>query len=119
MDSQHPQHLLGWRDSSAELWRRCLDDTLRFADGLTVSPMDKHLGLLFMNPSLRTRASMEVAAGRLGCRVTTLTGQDAWQIEWNDGAVMNGDKAEHVREAAAVLSGYFDLLGVRSFAPLP
>jgi N-acetylornithine carbamoyltransferase len=112
------QHLLSWRDSSAELWRRCLDDTLRFADGLAVEKMDKHIGLLFMDPSLRTRASMEVAAGRLGCRVTTLAGQDAWQIEWDDGVVMNGQSAEHVREAAAVLSGYFDLLGVRSFAPL-
>lgn len=119
MDPQLPQHLLSWRDSSTELWQRCLADTLRFADGLKVPALEKHVGLLFMNPSLRTRASMEVAAGRLGCRVTTLTGQDAWQIEWNDGAVMNGDKAEHVREAAVVLSGYFDLIGVRSFAPLP
>lgn len=114
-----PVHLTSWREAPFEFWKQCLEDTLAFAGGAAPPQLGKHIGLLFLNPSLRTRASMEVAAGRLGCRVTTLAGDDSWKLAWETGEVMDGDAAEHVVDAARVLSGYFDVLGVRSFAPLP
>lgn len=112
------KHLLSWRETSSEFWRHCLEETVKYAAGAPVPRLDRHFGLVFMNPSLRTRASMEVAAARLASRVTVLAGQDAWKLAWDDGVTMDGDEAEHVREAARVLSGYFDAIGVRSFAPL-
>ena len=75
------------------------------------------LGLVFMNPSLRTRTSMEGAAAHLGARHTTLVpGAGSWALEWAEGAVMDGEAAEHAKEAIGVLSRYHDALGVRVFA---
>lgn len=78
------------------------------------------VGLVFFNPSLRTRASFQAGIARLGGSsvVINASGNEAWQIEFADGVVMNADKAEHVREVAKVLSGYFDLVGVRAFAQM-
>lgn len=79
----------------------------------------KTLGMVFFNPSLRTRMSTQKAAQNLGMETMVLNaGQDAWQLEMNDGVVMNGSAAEHIREAAAVLGEYCDIIGVRSFAGL-
>ena len=76
----------------------------------------KTLGLVFFNPSLRTRVSFAVAMRQLGGHVTNLdVGQATWAIETRDGVVMDGDRPEHLREAAAVLSRYVDGLGVRAF----
>ena len=72
------------------------------------------LGLLFLAPSLRTQTSMQRAAQRLGIDVVTL-GQGLWNLETETGAVMDQDRAEHVIEAAGVLSRYVDALGVRAF----
>ena len=77
---------------------------------------NKQFGLLFLNPSLRTRCSFEVAIRQLGGGVTTLEGQSLWKIETETGVKMDQDKSEHVREAIGVLSRYFDGLGLRSFA---
>jgi N-acetylornithine carbamoyltransferase len=78
---------------------------------------DKSIGLIFMNPSLRTRTSMEGAAAHLGAHHTTLVpGNGSWDLEWKTGAVMNGGAAEHAKEAIGVLSRYHDALGVRVFA---
>jgi len=78
---------------------------------------NKVLGMLFFNPSLRTRTSFEVAMAKLGGQSVVLEeGSGVWKLETEDGAVMNGDKAEHVREAAPVLSRYVDVLGVRAFS---
>ena len=74
------------------------------------------LGLLFLAPSLRTQASMQRAAGLLGLDLVQLTGSSMWKLETGDGVVMDSDAAEHVREAAPVLSSYVDALCVRSFA---
>src|ERR1051325_2466454 len=64
---------------------------------------NKTLGLIFFNSSLRTRLSTQKAAQNLGMRVITMNvGQDSWGLEMEEGVLMNGDKAEHVREAAAV-----------------
>ncbi|MFY0606046.1 MAG: N-acetylornithine carbamoyltransferase [Cyclobacteriaceae bacterium] len=77
------------------------------------------LGLLFFNSSLRTRMSSQKAAANLGMNVMIMNvSQDSWQLEMEDGVVMRGDKAEHIREAAAVLGTYCDILGVRSFPGL-
>lgn len=71
---------------------------------------------LFFDPSLRTHASMEVAAGRLGAHFVYLAGgEGTWKMEFGDGVVMDGNAQEHVREAAPVLSSYFDVLAVRAF----
>jgi N-acetylornithine carbamoyltransferase len=75
------------------------------------------LGMVFFNPSLRTRTSFEAAMLRFGGHAITLSaGGDAWRLEHRDGVVMDGDCPEHVREAAPVLGRYCDALGVRSFA---
>lgn len=80
---------------------------------------DKTLVLLFFNSSLRTRLSTQKAAMNLGMNVMVMNvGSDGWQLEFEDGAVMNGGKAEHIREAAAVVGQYADIIGVRSFPGL-
>ena len=77
------------------------------------------LGLLFFNPSLRTLASMQAAAARLGGTSFVIQpGAGSWKLEMRDGVAMDGDAAEHVREALPVLAGYCDALGVRAFASL-
>jgi len=77
------------------------------------------LGMVFFNPSLRTRTSFEAAMLRYGGHAICLSvGGDTWKLEYRDGAVMNGDAAEHIREAAPALSRYCDVLAVRTFAAL-
>ena len=72
--------------------------------------------LVFFDPSLRTRASMDLAMGELGGQTIVMApGKDMWNLEWRDGAVMNEDKAEHVKDAVRVLGRYADVIGVRSF----
>jgi N-succinyl-L-ornithine transcarbamylase len=78
----------------------------------------KTLVLLFFNPSLRTRLSTEKAAQNLGMNLITMNADAGWKIEFEDGTVMDGDKAEHVREAAGVISQYADVIGIRSFPTL-
>ncbi|MEL6630976.1 MAG: N-acetylornithine carbamoyltransferase [Bacteroidota bacterium] len=79
----------------------------------------KSLGLIFFNASLRTRMSTQRAGQSLGMDVTILNvSQDSWQLEFEDGTVMDGAKAEHIKEAAAVMGSYCDILGIRTFAGL-
>lgn len=79
----------------------------------------KTLGMLFFNPSLRTRLSTEKAGKLLGMDVMVMNaGSDSWKLEFEDGAVMDTDKAEHIKEAAAVLSQYCDIIAVRAFPDL-
>ena len=80
---------------------------------------DKTLGLIFLNASLRTRLSTQKAARMLGMEVMVMNmDKEGWTIEWNDGAVMNGSSVEHIKEAAAVLGNYCDVLGIRCFPGL-
>lgn len=80
---------------------------------------NKTLGLLFLNPSLRTRMSTQRAAYNMGMNVIVLNlDKDSWQIEFEDGAVMNSSKSEHIREAAAVIAQYCDIVGIRCFPGL-
>ncbi|MCS6947317.1 MAG: N-acetylornithine carbamoyltransferase [Steroidobacteraceae bacterium] len=77
----------------------------------------KILGLLFLNPSLRTLASFQAAMARLGGQSFVVTpGQGTWLFETRSGAVMNGAAAEHIREGIPVLASYCDALGIRAFA---
>ncbi|THD68109.1 N-acetylornithine carbamoyltransferase [Robertkochia marina] len=79
----------------------------------------KTLAMLFFNSSLRTRLSTQKAARNLGMEVMVINfNQDGWQLEFEDGTVMNADKAEHIKEAAAVISQYADLIGLRAFPSL-
>lgn len=79
----------------------------------------KRIGLIFLNPSLRTRVSTQIAATNLGmeCIVMNMD-KEGWALEMGDGAVMNKDKVEHIKDAAAVLGSYFDILAVRAFPTL-
>ncbi|RZK49061.1 MAG: acetylornithine carbamoyltransferase [Pedobacter sp.] len=79
----------------------------------------KTLGLIFMNPSLRTRLSTQKAAINLGMSVMVMNfDKEGWALETEDGIVMNGNTVEHIREAAAVMGQYCDILGLRSFPKL-
>ncbi len=79
----------------------------------------KTLGMLFFNPSLRTRLSTEKAAKLLGMDVMVMNvNSDAWALEFEDGVVMDSNKAEHIKEGAAVLSQYCDIIAVRAFPEL-
>jgi N-succinyl-L-ornithine transcarbamylase len=79
----------------------------------------KRMGLLFLNPSMRTRISTQVAARNLGMECIVFNvGSEGWALEFEDGVIMNGTAVEHVRDAAPVLGQYFDVLGLRTFPSL-
>ncbi len=79
----------------------------------------KTLGLLFFNNSLRTRLSTQKAAMNLGMEVMVMNfGNEGWTLEFEDGTVMDQGAAEHVQEAARVVSQYCDIIGIRAFASL-
>lgn len=79
---------------------------------------NKTLVLLFFNPSLRTRLSTEKAGINLGMQVINMDMKASWAWEFEEKAIMNTDKAEHVKEAARVISSYADIIGIRSFPGL-
>jgi N-succinyl-L-ornithine transcarbamylase len=79
----------------------------------------KRVGLLFLNPSLRTRLSTQVAAQNLGMDAVVFNvDKEGWALEFAEGAVMNGTTVEHVKDAAPVLGQYFDILCIRTFPGL-
>ena len=85
----------------------------------TTDTSGKVLCLLFFNNSLRTRLSTERAAMYLGMKVMVMQiSETGWALEFEDGVIMNADKAEHVKEAAAVVSQYADVIGIRAFPTL-
>lgn len=83
------------------------------------SGVTKRIGLLFLNPSTRTRISTQVAARHLGLEPFVFNmDKEGWALEFNDGAIMNGTTVEHIKDAAPVLGSYFDILAVRTFPEL-
>ena len=106
----------------ADFERAEILDLLRLAQSLQDRPQPralagKILGLVFMNPSLRTLASMQAGMSRLGGDSFVITpGQGTWQLETRSNTIMNGAAAEHIREGIPVLASYCDALGVRAFA---
>ena len=111
------KHFLTTEDWSRDELQALLDDARR----LRVAPRNDRLrgravALVFFNPSLRTRSSFEIGAFQMGAHAVVLEpGKGAWPIEFADGAVMDGEPEEHVREVARVLSRYCDLIAVRAF----
>jgi N-succinyl-L-ornithine transcarbamylase len=79
----------------------------------------KTLGMLFFNPSLRTRLSTQKAAQHLGLKTMVMNfSNEAWGLEFEDGTKMSGLRSEHIKEAAAVVSQYCDMVAIRAFASL-
>jgi N-acetylornithine carbamoyltransferase len=74
----------------------------------------KTLGMMFFQPSLRTRVSFEVAMVQLGGHCINLSSNDLYELEPQEQAVMDGAAEEHVKDAARTLSRYVDALGIRS-----
>lgn len=103
-----------------------LQEWVTEARGLKAAPRShiqlgkgKTLGLLFFNNSLRTRLSTQKAAMNLGMDVIVMNfGNEGWALEFEDGTIMDQGAAEHVREAARVVSQYCDIIGIRAFAGL-
>lgn len=94
---------------------RCKADPLKWVE----KGRGKTIGLIFFNPSLRTRLSTQKAAANLGLQCIVMNiGTDGWKLEFEDGAVMDGGTAEHIKDAAAVMGRYCDVLGLRSFPGL-
>jgi N-succinyl-L-ornithine transcarbamylase len=80
---------------------------------------NKRVGLLFLNPSLRTRLSTQVAAQNLGMDAIVFNvDKEGWALEFAEGAIMNGTTVEHVKDAAPILGQYFDILCIRTFPGL-
>lgn len=79
----------------------------------------KRIGLLFLNPSLRTRLSTQVAAANLGMDAVVFNvDKEGWALEFEEGAIMSGNTVEHIKDAAPVLGNYFDILCIRTFPGL-
>src|SRR6201992_1803097 len=79
----------------------------------------KRIGLLFLNPSLRTRLSTQVAAANLGMDAIVFNvDKEGWALEFEEGAIMSGNTVEHIKDAAPVLGKYFDILCIRTFPGL-
>lgn len=117
------RHLIDWQYYDDDTWQALIDRALWHYGSENrwhQSATGKSIGLMFFNSSLRTRTSMELAAQQLGAFASTLViGQGTWGFAWGDpGAVMDGNEAEHIKEAVGVLSRYYDALGVRMFASL-
>src|SRR6188768_3107375 len=80
---------------------------------------DKRIGLLFLNPSLRTRLSTQVAAANLGMEAIVFNvDKEGWALEFEDEAIMSGNTVEHVKDAAPIMGKYFDILAIRTFPSL-
>jgi N-succinyl-L-ornithine transcarbamylase len=79
----------------------------------------KRIGLLFLNPSLRTRLSTQVAASNLGMEAIVFNvDKEGWALEFEEGAIMSGTTVEHIKDAAPILGNYFDVLAIRTFPSL-
>jgi N-succinyl-L-ornithine transcarbamylase len=79
----------------------------------------KRIGCIFLNPSLRTRVSTQIAAQQLGMEAIVLNmDKEGWALEMQEGAVMNKGTVEHIKDAAGVLGSYFDILALRAFPSL-
>ena len=107
--------------STIDWSREQLDGLLSLAMDLKQDPVQerlkgKSIALMFLNPSMRTRTSFDLGMQQLGgIAIVLQPGKDAWGVEFDPGAVMEGDAEEHIAEVAGVLSRYCDLIGLRAF----
>jgi Ornithine carbamoyltransferase len=80
---------------------------------------NKRIGCLFLNPSMRTRLSTQIAAQNLGMDVIVFNvGNEGWALEFEEEAIMSGNTVEHVKDAAPIMGKYFDILAIRTFPSL-
>ncbi len=114
-----PQAFLAPQDMSLAETR----DLLAVARNLQKNPLrrdlaGKTIGMIFFNPSLRTRTSFDVAMNHLGGHAVILNvgGEGTWTLEYREDIIMDGDKSEHIKEAAQVLSRYVDAIAIRAFS---
>lgn len=115
------KHFLTTLGHSTESLDRLLADAARFKSGAeTGKPLaGKSIALVFFNPSLRTRASMQVGIYELGGNAVILEpGGTSWTLEHREGVIMDSDKTEHLKEFVRVLERYVSAIGVRTFAAL-
>src|SRR5687768_14073345 len=118
------KHFLSTADWSRDELEGLIDSALQFkgdrADLTSPRPLEgRSVALVFFNPSLRTRASMQVGVFELGGNAVVLEpGGTSWTLEHREGVVMDSDKTEHVAEFVRVLGRYCVAIGVRTFAAL-
>jgi len=80
---------------------------------------NKRIGCLFLNPSMRTRLSTQIAAQNLGMETIIFNvGSEGWALEFEEEAIMSGNTVEHVKDAAPIMGKYFDILAIRTFPSL-
>ena len=80
---------------------------------------NKRIGMLFLNPSMRTRLSTQIAAQNLGADpIVFNVDKEGWALEFEEEAIMSGNKVEHVKDAAPIMGNYFDILCIRTFPSL-
>ena len=107
---------------SQTLGQELLDVALRYKANPWMDKnkgLGKRIGCIFLNPSLRTRVSTQIAAQQLGMEPIVLNmDKEGWALEMREGAIMNKGSVEHIKDAAAVLGSYFDLLAIRAFPSL-
>jgi N-acetylornithine carbamoyltransferase len=114
-------HFLTTSDFTLKRLNELIELAFRYKNGEeTARPLKgKSVALVFFNPSLRTRASMQVAIYELGGNAVILEpGSTSWTLEHREGVVMDADKTEHVKEFVRVLERYVSIIGVRTFAEL-
>ena len=81
--------------------------------------LNKRIGCLFLNPSMRTRLSTQIAAQHLGMETIIFNvGSEGWALEFEEEAIMSGNTVEHVKDAAPIFGKYFDILAIRTFPSL-
>jgi len=112
------KHFLSTSEWERDEINKLLDNAVRIKAGQNPGSLSKKtMGMVFFNSSLRTRTSFEAGMFQLGGHALNLAvGGGLWDLETADGVVMDGARAEHVKEAVPVLSRYVDVLGVRAFA---
>lgn len=111
------RHFLNTTDWCRDELQQLLDTAARLRAGHAERPLaGRSIAFLFLNPSLRTRASFEIGAFELGAHAVVLEpGKGAWGIEFEPGVIMDGDSEEHIAEVAGVLSRYCDAIALRAF----
>lgn len=115
------KNYLATTDLSTKELSSLIDSATKFKQGETIEKplIGRSVALVFFNPSLRTRASMQVGIFELGGNAVILEpGGTSWTLEHRDGVVMDGNKTEHIAEFVRVLERYVSAIGVRTFAEM-
>ena len=111
------RHFLSTEDWSRDDLQAMIDRARAFRESPQGDALKgKSVALMFFNPSLRTRASFDIGVHQLGGHAIVLDARgQTWPVAFDEGAVMDGEPEEHVKEAARVLSRYADLIAIRCF----